>query len=102
MVWEGERVAEGDTATLAIVALDWARRSVRLEALRSRGGSSFTRPVMTPLWPSTSTQRANPAARSGSACICALSSCERTPGAHHSSICDVTTSSPGASALRKT
>ena len=40
MVWEGERVAEGDTATLAIVALDWARRSVRLEALRLRADDS--------------------------------------------------------------
>ena len=40
MSWEGESVAEGDTATLSIAALDWAGHVVRLEVLRARSDDS--------------------------------------------------------------
>ena len=37
MAWDGANVAEGDTATLAIAAYNWAERSVSLEAFRVHG-----------------------------------------------------------------
>jgi hypothetical protein len=40
MVWDAVSVTGGDTVTLAIVVLNWPRRSVRLEALRVRGDDS--------------------------------------------------------------
>jgi hypothetical protein len=40
LAWDVTSVAAGDTATLAIAAREWVRRSVSLEALRVRGGES--------------------------------------------------------------
>ena len=40
MSWDSARVMQGDTATLAIAALNWAGRSVSLEALRVRADDS--------------------------------------------------------------